>query len=55
MATKIELHTQRWKAELELSGRAADPRAAQAHLALSTLHFQRMLHLQRRTGDSEIA
>jgi hypothetical protein len=48
MATKIEMHTQRWMAELQLAQRAAHPRAAQAHLGLSTLHFQRMLDLQRR-------
>ena len=48
MATKIELHTHRWMAELELASRASHPEAARAHLGLSTLHFQRMLDLQRR-------
>jgi hypothetical protein len=48
MANEIELHTQRWMAELELASRAHHPEAAKAHLGLSTLHFQRMLDLQRR-------
>ena len=48
MASEIELHTQRWMAELELASRAHHPEAARAHLGLSTLHFQRMLDLQRR-------
>ena len=52
MATGIETHTQRWMAELELAQRAAHPKAAKAHLGLSTLHFQRMLDLQRRDGAS---
>jgi hypothetical protein len=53
MATKIEMHTARWMAELELAGRAAHPEAARAHLGLSTLHFQRMLELQRRFDPAE--
>ena len=48
MANEIEMHTERWMAELELASRAAHPKAAKAHLGLSTLHFQRMLDLQRR-------
>ena len=52
MATEVELHTQRWMAELELASRAVHPGAAKAHLGLSTLHFQRMLELQRRLADS---
>ena len=48
MANEIELHTERWMAELELASRAIHPKAVKAHLGLSTLHFQRMLDLQRR-------
>jgi hypothetical protein len=55
MATEIELHTERWMAELSLASRAAHPKAAKAHLGLSTLHFQRMLDLQRRYTVSERA
>ena len=55
MAKEIELHTERWMAELELASRAAHPKAAKAHLGLSTLHFQRMLDLQRRPIDSRRA
>ena len=55
MATEIELHTERWMAELNLASRAAHPKAAKAHLGLSTLHFQRMLDLQRRYTVSERA
>ena len=51
MANEIELHTKRWMAELELASRANHPKAAKAHLGLSTLHFQRMLDLQRRSAD----
>ena len=50
MANEIEVHTERWMAELQLASRAAHPEAAKAHLGLSTLHFQRMLDLQRRTA-----
>ena len=50
MANEIELHTARWMTELELASRAAHPEAARAHLGLSTLHFQRMLDLQRRSA-----
>lgn len=53
MATEIELHTERWMAELELASRAAHPKAAKAHLGLSTLHFRRMLALQRRVAVPE--
>jgi hypothetical protein len=42
-------------AELSLASRAAHPKAAKAHLGLSTLHFQRMLDLQRRYTVSERA
>ena len=55
MAREIETHTARWMAELELASRAAHPKAAKAHLGLSTLHFQRMLDLQRQVGESERA
>ena len=55
MATGIETHTQRWMAELDLAQRAAHPLAAKAHLGLSTLHFQRMLDLQRRDGGARHA
>jgi hypothetical protein len=55
MANEIEMHTERWMAELELAGRAAHPKAARAHLGLSTLHFQRMLNLQRRFHHEEQA
>ena len=55
MANTIELHTQRWMAELDLASRAAHPEAAKAHLGLSTLHFQRMLALQRCTATAERA
>ena len=50
MAKEIETHTERWMAELDLAGRAAHPKAAEAHLRLSTLHFQRMLDLQRHSS-----
>ena len=53
MSNEIEVHTERWMAELELASRAAHPEAAKAHLGLSTLHFQRMLDLQRRTAGPE--
>ena len=53
MANEIELHTERWMAELELASRASHPEAAKAHLGLSTLHFRRMLDLQRRCHVSE--
>ena len=53
MANEVQVHTARWMAELELASRASHPEAAKAHLGLSTLHFQRMLDLQRRTGKLE--
>ena len=53
MADEIKTHTERWMAELELASRAANPEAARAHLGLSTLHFQRMLDLQRRLTTHE--
>ena len=53
MANEIEVHTERWMAELQLASRAAHPEAAKAHLGLSTLHFQRMLDLQRRTAGPD--
>lgn len=53
MANDMQVHTERWMAELDLASRAAHPEAAKAHLGLSTLHFQRMLNLQRRTGKLE--
>lgn len=46
MADEIEFHSDRWLAELELAGRAGHPKAARAHLGLSTLHFRRMLDLR---------
>ena len=55
MAKDIEMHTERWMAELELASRAAHPKAAKAHLGLSTLHFQRMLDLQRQHTVTERA
>jgi hypothetical protein len=55
MADEIELHTERWMAELQLASRAAHPEAARAHLGLSTLHFQRMLDLQHRLAARESA
>ena len=55
MADEIKTHTERWMAELELASRAAHPEAARAHLGLSTLHFQRMLDLQRRHAAHEPA
>ena len=51
MANEIELHTERWMAELELASRASHPKAAKAHLGLSTLHFRRMLDLKGRFAD----
>jgi hypothetical protein len=53
MANEVEMHTERWMAELELASRAAHPKAAKAHLGLSTLHFRRMLDLDRRFTGSE--
>ena len=53
MADEIKTHTERWMTELELASRAAHPEAARAHLRLSTLHFQRMLDLQRRHAAHE--
>jgi len=53
MANEVQVHTARWMTELELASRASHPEAAKAHLGLSTLHFQRMLDLQRRTGRLE--
>ena len=53
MANEIETHTERWMAELDLASRAAHPKAAEAHLGLSTLHFQRVLDLQRRTAGTD--
>ena len=53
MANEVQVHTARWMTELELASRASHPEAAKAHLGLSTLHFQRMLDLQRRTGKLE--
>ena len=53
MTTDKELHTERWMAELELASRAAHPKAAKAHLGLSTLHFRRMLDLQGRVAASD--
>jgi hypothetical protein len=47
MADEIEFHSERWMRELELARRAGHPRAAKAHLGLSTLHFRRMLDLRR--------
>ena len=55
MANEIELHTERWMAELELASRASHPEAAKAHLGLSTLHFRRMLDLKGRFADRERA
>ena len=52
MANEIEMHTERWMAELELASRASHPKAAKAHLGLSTLHFRRMLDLKGRFADS---
>ena len=53
MANEIEFHSERWLAELELAGRAGHPKAARAHLGLSTLHFRRMLDLRmlRHAGE----
>ena len=53
MADEIEFHTDRWLEELELAGRAGHPRAAKAHLGLSTLHFRRMLDLRRDRTETE--
>lgn len=55
MATEVDTHTERWMAELNLAGRAAHPKAAKAHLGLSTLHFQRMLDLRRRFSAADRA
>ena len=46
MANEIDFHMERWQAELELASRARHPKAARAHLGLSTLHFRRLLQLR---------
>jgi hypothetical protein len=56
MADELDFHLDRWMAELNLASRARHPKAAKAHLGLSTLHFQRMLDLrQERFGGTGLA
>ena len=52
MADEFDIHSERWMAELELASRAGHPRAAKAHLGLSTLHFRRMLDLRRDRSET---
>ena len=51
MADEVDFHLDRWMAELDLASRARHPKAAKAHLGLSTLHFQRMLDLRQERFD----
>jgi len=52
MTDEADFHSDRWMAELELASRAGHPRAAKAHLGLSTLHFRRMLDLRSERGET---
>jgi hypothetical protein len=42
---EIKFHSDRAMSELDLASRAADLRAAEAHLRLSALHLERMRQL----------
>jgi hypothetical protein len=45
MQDEIKFHSDRAMSELDLASRAADMRAAEAHLRLSALHLERMRQL----------
>lgn len=55
MGDEVKLHSERAMAELDLALRAPHYNAAQAHLALSALHLERMRRLSGEQVASQVS